>query len=46
MAVESCMNIKELMAESLGREFVGLVADALDDRKMRRPSHFYRTHPR
>ena len=44
MAVESCMNIKNLMAESLGREFVGLVADALDARKMRQQSHYYRTH--
>lgn len=42
----SFMNIKEFMAESLGREFVGLVADALDDKKMRQQSHYYRTHPR
>jgi hypothetical protein len=42
----SFMNIKEFMAESLGREFVGLVADALDDKKMRQNSHYYRTHPR
>lgn len=32
----SFMNIKEFMAESLGREFVGLVADALDDKKCAR----------
>ena len=40
------MNIKEFMAESLGREFVGLVADALDSKKMRQNSEYYRTHPR
>ena len=39
------MNIKEFMAESLGREFVGLVADALDADKMRRRSDFHRPHP-
>ena len=42
----SVMNIKEFMADSLGREFVGLVADALDADKMRQRSDFYRTHPR
>lgn len=41
----SYMNIKEFMADSIGREFIGLVADALDDRKMRQQSHYYRTHP-
>ena len=39
------MNIKEFMADSIGREFIGLVADALDDRKMRQNSNYYRTHP-
>lgn len=41
----SYMNIKEFMADSIGREFIGLVADALDDRKMRQNSNYYRTHP-
>lgn len=41
----SFMNIKEFMAESLGREFCGLVADALDSDKMRKNSDFYKNHP-
>lgn len=42
----SYMNIKEFMADSIGREFIGLVADTLDDRKMRQNSNYYRTHPK
>lgn len=41
----SFMNIKEFLAESLGREFCGLVADALDSDKMRKNSDFYKNHP-
>ncbi len=32
----SFMNIKEFTADSLGREFLGIVSDALDSDKMRR----------
>lgn len=32
----SFMNLKEFMADSLGREFLGIVSDALDSDKMRR----------
>lgn len=32
----SVMNIKEFMADSLGREFTGIVAVALDDKAIRR----------
>ena len=31
----SVMNIKEFMADSLGREFCGIIADALDAKKFR-----------
>ena len=34
----SYMNLKEFMADSLGREFLGIVSDALDADKMRRNS--------
>ena len=30
----SVMNIKEFMAESLGQEFMGIISDALDQKKM------------
>lgn len=40
----SFMNLKEFMADSLGREFLGMVSDALDSDKMRRNSHYYQTH--
>lgn len=40
----SFMNLKDFMAESLGREFVGMVSDALDADKMRRNSRYYQTH--
>ena len=40
----SFMNLKEYMADSLGREFLGMVSDALDSDKMRRNSHYYQTH--
>ena len=40
----SFMNLKDFMAESLGREFVGMVSDALDADKMRRSSRYYQTH--
>ena len=32
----SFMNLKDFMAESVGREFIGMVSDALDSDKMRR----------
>ena len=32
----SFMNLKEFMADSIGREFLGIVSDALDSDKMRR----------
>ena len=31
----SVMNLKEFMADSLGRQFIGIVADALDDKALR-----------
>ena len=40
----SFMNLKEFMADSLGREFLGMVSDALDSDKMRRKSRYYQTH--
>ena len=40
----SFMNLKEFMADSIGREFIGMVSDALDADKMRRNSHYYQTH--
>ncbi len=38
----SFMNIKEFMADSLGREFLGIVSDALDADKMRKNTAYYR----
>ncbi len=32
----SVMNIKEFMADSLGRQFQGIIADALDQKKFSR----------
>lgn len=40
----SFMNLKEFMADSLGREFLGMVSDALDSDRMRRNSRYYQTH--
>ena len=40
----SFMNLKEFMADSLGREFLGIVSDALDSDKMRRNSQYYQVH--
>ncbi len=40
----SFMNLKEFMADSIGRQFVGMVSDALDADKMRRNSQYYQTH--
>lgn len=37
----SYMNMKEFMADSLGREFLGMVSDALDSDKMRRNTSYY-----
>lgn len=37
----SYMNMKEFMADSLGREFLGMISDALDADKMRRNSSYY-----
>lgn len=39
----SYMNLKEFMADSMGREFLGMVSDALDADKMRRNSNYYLT---
>lgn len=39
----SFMNIKEFMADSLGREFIGLVSDALNPETMRRQSAYYKS---
>lgn len=36
----SFMNLKEFMADSIGREFLGMVSDALDADKMRRNSGY------
>lgn len=41
----SLMNIKEFMADNLGREFLGVFSEALDYDKMRKNSNFYKTHP-
>jgi len=38
----SFMNIKEFMADSLGREFLGIFSDALDADKMRKNTAYYR----
>lgn len=38
----SFMNLKEFMADSLGREFLGIISDALDADKMRQNSAYYR----
>ena len=38
----SYMNLKEFMADSLGREFLGMISDALDSDKMRRNSAYYK----
>ena len=38
----SYMNLKEFMADSLGREFLGVISDALDYDSMRRQTAFYR----
>lgn len=40
----SFMNLKEFMADSIGRQFVGMVSDALDADKMRRNSQYYQAH--
>lgn len=40
----SFMNLKEFMADSIGRQFVGMVSDALDADKLRRNSRYYQTH--
>lgn len=37
----SYMNMKEFMADSLGREFLGMVSDALDSDKMKRNTSYY-----
>lgn len=37
----SFMNLKEFMADSIGRQFVDMVSDALDADKMRRNNQFY-----
>lgn len=39
----SYMNLKEFMADSMGREFLGMVSDALDADKMRKNSNYYLT---
>ena len=41
----SLMNIKEFMAENIGKEFLGVFSEALDYDKLRRNSNFYKTHP-
>lgn len=41
----SLMNIKEFMADNLGREFLGIFSEALDYDKLRKNSNFYKTHP-
>lgn len=39
----STMNIKEFMADNLGREFLGIFTNALNYDKMRHESNFYKT---
>ena len=39
------MNIKEFMADNMGREFLGIFSEALDYDKLRKNSNFYKTHP-
>ena len=41
----SFMRLKEFMCDSLGKEFIAIIGNALDDRKMRQISNYYRTHP-
>lgn len=41
----SLMNIKEFMADNIGKEFLGVFSEALDYDKLRRNSNFYKTHP-
>ena len=41
----SLMNIKEFMADNIGKEFLGIFSEALDYDKLRRNSNFYKTHP-
>ncbi len=41
----SYMNMKEFMADNLGKEFLGMVSNALDYDKMRFGSQYYRDHP-
>lgn len=41
----SVMNLKEFMADNIGKEFLGIVSDALDYDKLRYGSQFYRDNP-
>lgn len=41
----SFMNMKEFMADNLGREFLGMVSNAMDYDTMRRGTQFYRDNP-
>lgn len=32
------------MADSMGREFVGIVADAFNDQRLKKSTEFYKNH--
>lgn len=41
----STMNLKEFMADNIGKEFLGIISNALDYDKLRYGSQFYRDNP-
>ena len=40
----SVMNLRDFMADSMGREFVGIVADAFNDQRLKKSTEFYKKH--
>ncbi len=38
----SVMNLRDFMADSMGREFVGIVADAFNDQRLKKSTDFYK----
>lgn len=40
----SVMNLRDFMADSMGREFVGIVADAFNDQRLKKSTEFYKNH--
>lgn len=40
----SVMNLRDFMADSMGREFIGIMSESFNDKRLKKSTEFYKNH--